>query len=232
MRKHIFIGVLSLLVFSSCKILSVNYKTLPPEIPLRDSVGTIVIVDAAEVHTPGLAITKKREEVVTKIKQDYVQHLPAAIRLDLGNPSVLDTLLSDEEKIMLLSNNATVKQKLFDHYHAAMIIVLKDCSGGFTQDEVVREKGSDGSISKQAYYSVFFQASFYIIQPQQSWHKEVVATKKHSSRSVVSGLLARGPGYEANRKDIAKMSEENTKKTTGLFKEQKVAVCGWVRDNN
>src|SRR6187549_207829 len=98
MKKRMLIGVLSLLALTGCKFFSVTYKTFPPEIPLQDSVGTVVIIDAADTHTPGIAITKKREEVVTQIKQDFVYHLPSAIRLNLGNPAVLDTSLSDNEK--------------------------------------------------------------------------------------------------------------------------------------
>src|SRR6478609_10094528 len=98
MKKSILIGVLLVLALTGCKIFTVTYKTFPPEIPFQDSFGTVVIIDAADAHTPGIAITKKREEVVTQIKQDFVYHLPSAIRLQLGNPAVLDTSLSDYEK--------------------------------------------------------------------------------------------------------------------------------------
>ncbi len=230
MKKNSLLLVFAILGITGCKVLSVNYKTFPPEIPLQDSVGTIVIIDAADVRTPGIAITKKREEVVSSIKQDFVSHLPAAIRLHLGNPSLFDTSISDEEKTRLLMDDAKVKQKLFSKHHAAMIIILKDCAGGFTQDDVVSEKASNGSTSKTAYYSVFFQSTYHIIQKENSWNKEVTASRKHSNRSVLSGLLARGPGYEANKKDIAQMAEDNAVQTANLFKEQKLAVNGWVKN--
>jgi len=188
-----------------------------------------VIIDAADTHTPGIAITKKREEVVTQIKQDFVYHLPSAIHLNLGNPAVLDTSLSDNEKYLLLRDDPAVKKKLFEKHHAAMIIILKDCSGGFNQDEVVSVKNTDGSTTKTAYYSVFFQSAYHIIQEENSWNKYITASKKHSNRNVLSGLLARGPGYEANKKDIAKMSEQNAVQTTNLFREQRLAVNGWSK---
>jgi hypothetical protein len=229
MKKSILIGILSVMALTGCKIFSVTYKTYPPEIPLRDSIGTVVVIDAADTHTPGIAITKKREEVVTQIKHDFVYHLPSAIRLHLGNPAVLDTSLSDYEKYLLLKDDPSIKQKIFDRHHAAMIIILKDCSGGFNQDEVVSEKNTDGSTSKTAYYSVFFQSVYHIIQEESSWNKYVTASKKHSKRNVLSGLLARGPGYAANKKDIAQMSEKNAVETTNLFREQRVAVNGWSK---
>lgn len=230
MKKNSLIIVGAILAITGCKVLSLNYKTFPPEIPLQDSTGTIVIIDAADVHTPGITITKKREEVVTKIKQDFVAHLPSAMRLDLGNPSLLDTTVSDVDKTRLLMDDALVKQQLFSKHNASMIIVLKDCSGGFSQDEVVSEKAADGSTSKTAYYSVFFQTAYHIIQKEKSWNKEITASKKHSNRSVLSGLLARGPGYEANKKSIAQMAETNAVQTANLFKEQKLAVNGWVKN--
>lgn len=230
MKKSILIGVLLVLALTGCKIFSVTYKTFPPEIPFQDSFGTVVIIDAADAHTPGIAITKKREEVVTQIKQDFVYHLPSAIRLHLGNPAVLDTSLSDYEKHLLLKDDPSLKQKLFERHHATMIIILKDCAGGFNQDEVVSEKNTDGSTTKTAYYSVFFRSVYHIIQEENSWNKYVTASKKHSKRNVLSGLLARGPGYEANKKDIAQMSEKNALQTTNLFREQKLAVNGWSKE--
>lgn len=228
-KRSITLALLFFFSLTGCKVLSVNYRTLPAEIPLQDSIHTIVIVDAAEVTTPGIALTKKREEVVTQLKQDYITHLPDAMRIHLGNTSFVDTSLTDDEKILLLNDDAGIKQKIFSKYNAIMILVLKDCSGGFNQDEVVSEKQTDGSTSKKAYYSVFFQTHFHIIQPEQSWNKDIKASRRHSSRSVLSGLLARGPGYEANRKDIAEMANENAKKTSALFREQTVAVGGWMR---
>ncbi|MDB5229625.1 MAG: hypothetical protein JWN76_430 [Chitinophagaceae bacterium] len=230
MKKNtVIIGCFALLFFTGCKVLEVNYKTLPPEIKLADSTGTIVVIDAAEIHTPGLINTKKREAVVTEIKVDYVKHMPDAIRNTLGNTAVTDTSLNDEEKILLLGDNPAIKEKIFSKYNASAILVLVDCSGGFTQDEVVKQKKQDGSTSKEAYYSVFFQAKYHIIQSAQSWNKEVYASRKHSSRSVLSGLLARGPGYEANQKDIAEMAHQNAAKTAGLFKAQTIATNGWRR---
>src|SRR6478752_9666829 len=124
MKNKILIAFLSVLILAGCKALSVSYKTVPAEIPLLDSVGTVVIIDAADTHTPGIAITKKREEVVTQIKQDFIYHLPSAIHLNLGNPAVLDTSLSDNEKNLLLRDDATLKKKIFDKHHATMIIIL------------------------------------------------------------------------------------------------------------
>lgn len=229
MKKIILAAAMGATVLGGCKVLSVNYKTVPAEIPFSDSLSTVVVVDAAEVRTPGLVLTKKREEVVTRIKEDYVRHLPSDIRLALGNPALVDTSLSEGEKLKLLNDDKNVIESVFNKHHAAMILVLKDCAGGFTQDEVMKETQTDGSSSKKAYYSVFFQADYHIIQKGSSWNKSILAQQKHSSRSVLSGLLARGPGYEANRKDIAKMADLNAQQTTALFREQKVAVNGWQK---
>ena len=41
------------------------------------------LVDAGDVYTPGLAMTKKREEVVTEIKRIYFSNLPDVLKKDL-----------------------------------------------------------------------------------------------------------------------------------------------------
>lgn len=216
-------------LFCGCKVLSVQYKTLPAEIPFPDSTASVLLIDAAEIHTPGIAIRKKREEVVTQVKNDFMQELPGAISKDLGNPVLKNVQLNEETVVRLLNDDPAVCQKVMTDHQVAMIIILKDCSGGFKQDEVVKEKDADGNTSKKAYYSVFFDTYVHIKQKERSWDKTVSASKQHSSRTVLSGLLARGPGYQANKKSIAAMANENMHKLTALFREQKVAVNGWTK---
>lgn len=56
----ITVGILvTLSIITGCKSLSFNQKTLPAEIPVQDYSKSIVVIDAGDVYTPGLAITKK-----------------------------------------------------------------------------------------------------------------------------------------------------------------------------
>lgn len=90
----------------------------------------------------------------------------------------------------------------------------------------MRTKNNDGSTSKTAYYSVFFNTDITVIQGDQLYRKRITASREHSNRSVLSGLLARGPGYEANKKDIAAMANRNASNLSGLFRERRGLMNG------
>jgi hypothetical protein len=219
-----FITVIGL--FASCKTPSFMEKTILAEIPVQYYSKSIVLVDAGDVNTPGLAITKKREEVVTQIKRIYFSNLPDVLRKDLQMVVFTDTTLSEGEKALLLQNDNNVRAKVMERYKANIIILLQNYEGGFSQDEIQRSRNNDGSVDKRATYSVFFNTNLTIIQGDQLFRKRVTASRYHSQRQVLSGLLARGPGYEANKKDIAAMAERNASYVTGLFRDRKGMVNG------
>lgn len=212
--------------FASCKSLSFTQKTILAEIPVQYYSKSIVLVDAGDVNTPGLVITKKREEVVTQIKRIYFSNLPDVLRKDLQMTVFTDTILTEGEKALLLQNDNNVRAKVMEHYKANIIILLQNYEGGFTQDEIQRSRNTDGSVDKRATYSVFFNTNLTIIQGDQLFRKRITASRYHSQRQVLSGLLARGPGYEANKKDIAAMAERNASNVSGLFRDRKGVVNG------
>jgi len=229
MKKISFVSLTVLMIslaFAGCKSLSFTQKTLPAEIPIQDYSKSIVIIDAGDVYTPGLAITKKREAVVTNIKNIYLSNLPDLLKKDLQVTTFSDTSLTSEEKNKLLQNDDAVRLKLANKYKANIFIILQNYEGGFSQDEIVRTKNNDGSTNKTAYYSVFFNTDITVIQGDQLYRKRIVASRAHSNRSVLSGLLARGPGYEANKKDIAAMAGRNASNVSGLFRERKGMMNG------
>ena len=201
-------------------------KTIMAEIPVQYYSKSIVLVDAGDVYTPGLVLTKKREEVVTQIKRIYFSNLPDVLKKDLQMPVFTDTALTEGEKALLLQNDNNVRAKIMERYKANIIILLQNYEGGFSQDEIQRSRNTDGSISKQATYSVFFNTNMTIIQGDQLYRKRITASKYHSQRQVLSGLLARGPGYEANKKDIAEMAQRNASNVSGLFRDRRGVVNG------
>lgn len=228
--KNLFRFVLCVIAatsfFAGCKGPSFMQKTIMAEIPVQYYSKSIVLVDAGDVYTPGLALTKKREEVVTQIKRIYFSNLPDVLKKDLQMPVFTDTTLTEGEKALLLQNDNNVRAKIMERYKANIIILLQNYEGGFSQDEIQRSRNTDGSISKQATYSVFFNTNMTIIQGDQLYRKRITASKYHSQRQVLSGLLARGPGYEANKKDIAEMAQRNASNVSGLFRDRRGVVNG------
>ncbi len=229
MKKFLrsLLGAISVLIFfAGCKAPSFMQKTILAEIPIQYYSKSMVLVDAGELYTPGLAITKKREEVVTQIKRIYFSNLPDVLRKDLQMAVFTDTTLTEGEKALLLQNDNSVRTKIMERYKANIILLLQNYEGGFSQDEIQRSRNTDGSVNKQATYSVFFNTNMTIIQGDQLYRKRITASKYHSQRQVLSGLLARGPGYEANKKDIAAMAQRNASNVSGLFRDRKGFVNG------
>lgn len=104
----------------------VHKKTIAAEIPIMDFSKSIVVIDAGDVYTPGLAVTKKREAVVTSIKNIYCSDLPDVLRKDLQLSVFRDTILTDEEKNRLLQNDDAVRLKLATKYGANIFIILQN----------------------------------------------------------------------------------------------------------
>ena len=219
--RSVFIVIVVIGLFPSCKSPSIMQKTILAEIPVQNFSKSIVLIDAGQINTPGLAITKKREEVVSDITRNYLLSLPAILEKDLQMKVFTDSTLTEQEKALLLQNDNYIRSKIMERYDANIIIIFQSYKGGFNQDYVDRLNYKGGYVDKQAQYSVFFHTTLAIIQGNQMYVKYINANKYHSQRQVRSGLLARGPGYAANKKDIAAMAHRNASYVSGLFRDRK-----------
>jgi hypothetical protein len=226
MRPFLSLICITALLLSSCSILQVSYRTDPPYITIKDSSQSLVLIDAGNVKVPGVQFSKNREEVVTETKALYIDSLYQRLQHELPLTIILDSLITPDDKLKALQGDSSILAAISRQHNAALVMVLTDYSGGFSQDEVKKEKQSDGSTSKTAYYSVFFNSNWVIWQDASLRRKDVLASQPHSDRSVVSGLLARGPGYKANRKAIEGIANVNVRNVLELFKEQQVPIAG------
>jgi hypothetical protein len=204
--------------------MQVSYRTDPPFITIKDSSQSLVLIDAGNVNVPGLPLSKNREEVVTETKRIYIDSLYQRLQKELPLTIILDSLISPDDKLRAMQGDSIILAAIGRRHNAALVMVLTDYFGGFNQDEVKKEKQSDGSTSKTAYYSVYFNTNWIIWQDTAMRKKNVLASQPHSDRSVVSGLFARGPGYKANRKAIEGMANVNVRNVLELFKEQQAPV--------
>ena len=193
---------------------------IPAEFKIKDSTQTFLLIDAADVLTTGIAIVKRREAVMQNVKTEYLSVVPELITSQLSMPVVTDTTISIDQKNRILMGDKRIIDSLRSRHNAGVIGVLLNCYGGFEKDEVVTEKNQDGSKSKTAYYSVFFESTWHVIADDVFQQKIIMARKPHSSRPIISGLLARGPGFKANRKDLLEISRENAYNFTGLFQDR------------
>lgn len=216
--RIIFFYLLCCLLFCSCKV-SFNSPVQPIGFNIEPATKSVVLIDGGITTTPGLAIKKKREGVVKEIKNQYLVMLTTELEKQLHLNIITDTTLNEEEKNKLLHKDTGSIAHLTNTYNTAIILILKDCYSGFRQDEVNKVSSWDGkSNSKVAEYSVFFDTEWIILQGADTKETTVTASKHHSSRTIQSGLLARGPGFAANKEDILSMAVQNAFKVAQLFK--------------
>jgi len=224
MRSPLNLIVLLTILFSQCKILQVSYRTEPPFIAIKDSAKALVIIDAGTVAVPGIAMVNKREEVVKETKELYMDSLYLRLQRELPIPVIIDSLINPDDKFKVSQGDTGVLAAIAQQHNAALVMVLTDYGGGFSQEGVRKEKAADGTTSKTASYDVFFNTNWIIWQQDTLRRKDVLASEPHSERTVFSGLLARGPGYKANRKAIEYIANTNVRNVLELFKEQQVPV--------
>ncbi len=210
------------LLFCCCKI-SFHASTPAPGFNIEPTTKSIVLIDGGITSTPGIAIKKKREGVVKEVKNQYLVTLSSVLEKELHLTILADTTLTAEEKNKLLQLDSVASTTIRNNYKASIILILRDCNSGFRQGDVRKVPGFDGtSTSKVADYAVFFDTDWIILQGNKVFEKTIVASKFHSTRSISSGLLARGPGFAANKKDILDMAEQNAFNVAQLFKYYKV----------
>jgi hypothetical protein len=218
MRTRSLYLILLIGIFYSCKV-SFNAPAEPAGFNIEPNTKSFVLIDGGVTTTPGLAIKKKREGVVKEIKNQYLVMLDTALQKQLNLTSITDTTITTEEKNALLKKDPVAITNLSNRYHSAIVLILKDCYSGFRQGEVKKVSNWDGtSNSKVAEYFVFFDTEWIILQGNAVNEKTVGASRFHSDRTIQSGLLARGPGFEANKKDILEMAQLNAFNVSRLFK--------------
>ena len=188
------------------------YDTIPPILPMASTHSGILIVDLGQAYQPGLLFNKKRDEVVERVYQNFIADLQFALQFQVSNSVVIDTTLKKD---------FTPEQlyQLMDRCQAEYGLVIPRFESGFNQDEIVREDNGDGSVSKTAYYSVYNHLHLDVYRHSQiELMRDFGHSRQHSSRSVLSGLFARGPSFQKNEKSLQEVASANLNDIVDLFK--------------
>lgn len=107
------------------------------------------------------------------------------------------------------NKDSTIFARLKEN-NASHAIILRSFDVFFNQTRVDVVKNSDGKKDRTAYYDIVADVgySFYSAEALLK-EKDIYKSRYHSSRSVVSGLLAAGPNVVAQRKDARDILLEN-----------------------
>ena len=172
--------------------------------------ASVLIVDHCELVPAGFILNKKRKEVLAEMCRDYFTametSLPNAGNIELSRDSLLP--------------RGFIVDKLTEQMRATgadYALVFNLFESGFWQSEVIVDEDSDGNKTRTAIYHVFCKTHLDIYNREgMMLARDVTKTAYHSERTVLSGLLARGPSYEANKKAIGDMARSNLDEVLAL----------------
>ena len=99
--------------------------------------------------------------------------------------------------------------KLMEQHKASHAIVLKELDAYFDQTGVEVTKTQSGK-EREAFYDICTNIKYELYDRTQRLESSPIFLRRpHSSRSVVSGLLAAGPSIAKNKDDFYSMAMEN-----------------------
>ena len=180
----------------------VNY---PATARFEKTPARVVFVNS--FNAADLGVRERKENVLQKAS---AMTLTAAAELFKSLDGL--TVVAVEEGIFNENNNAdtaSLIRQLSKKHTADYVISLDDFSGAFEQDHVEVTRETDGSKTKTAHYNIRSTTTFKLFNADgKSLHVFAgEAIMPHSSRSVVSGLLAAGPALPSNVNDLKAVSK-------------------------
>jgi len=153
-------------------------------------------------------------DVVSKKYRDNKEELFIALineMMDAGGKRIAEKVNIPAEVIRGYTplSDSTIRALLSSH-HASHVIVIRSFDVFFYQTNVEVEKDQSGSKSRTAYYDIESDISYEFYNAAAMLKGMTVHRRRfHSSRSVISGLLAAGPNIVAKRDDALNMAIDN-----------------------
>lgn len=129
-------------------------------------------------------------------------------------------------------NTDSTVNELLEKYDATHAIVVSSFDTYFTQTHVDVTKNYDGKKSREAFYDIVSDIGYMLFAKDTLLRKDkILLSRFHSSRSVISGLLAAGPNIVVQKEDAEQISLDNIKKYISYYfpsemRRNRVVFCG------
>lgn len=112
----------------------------------------------------------------------------------------------------------SIVMNLMREQQASDGIVITSFNVNFEQTEVVVTRDEDGSKNREAHYDIISNIRYLWYDREGLFRDEEIDVRRfHSTRSVLSGLLAFGPNVVKQQEDVYSIVEENTIRYLNLF---------------
>lgn len=205
--KSIFLSGILAFILCSCSSSVHMMHTAIPTKPVYN-VSPEKLIALHTVNVPAQNYRSNKEELFLSILDSCVMTLSreASMRINIDAiPIVGITKLSLEGE----SGDNELKE-LITSKGATDAIVITDFDVYFSQVRVDVTRNDDGSKSREAYYDIISTMDYAWYTTEGLFKREKIEiSRTHSSRSVLSGLLAAGPNIVSNSEDAIILIREN-----------------------
>lgn len=197
-KPHCWIFLL-LITLSGCyapTILTTSIPTLPSR-SLKPEPRKIVVTNAYDVKSA--SVRDNKEKLFTELINLTVRHTSNEINRRTEIPAIF----IEGQAIPSSQPDSSIQQLMLKH-KASHAIIVKSFNTFFDQTDVVVNVDETGSKNREAHYDIIVDVGYSLHNwSGRKFDTLISARRYHSSRSVLSGLLAAGPNIVANSSDAA-----------------------------
>lgn len=191
---YLFVLLLGSSFCYSQTILTTNFPTPPPR-SLQPEPRNIVVANAYDVKTT--SARENKEKLLTELIDITVRHTSNEINRTTKIPATFI-----EGQVIPSSQPDSLVQQLMLAQNASHAIIIKSFNTYFEQTDLVVRTDNTGSKNREAHYDIIVTVGYTLHNwSGRKFDTLISARKYHSSRNVLSGLLAAGPNIVMNSSD-------------------------------
>lgn len=210
MRLLPFLCLLLLGCTETRRLISYQVRTRPVY-NLDPKPQKIIILNANDIKAKHYRDSK--EELFINLTEDIMQDASEKIKRETNAETEIIKGFTSLEK-----NGDSLLQTLLDSHLASHAIVINFFDTYFNQTRVEVTKSYSGSKNREAFYDIVSHIG-YAFYNKSGLIKNMALDKRkfHSSRSVLSGILAAGPNIVVKREDAHEIVNENLQEFLNYF---------------
>ncbi|MEQ1585179.1 MAG: hypothetical protein ABL895_04830 [Cyclobacteriaceae bacterium] len=168
--------------------------TVYPAYPLEAGSKTIVLANAFDVQAMKYRDNKEKQF------QQLIEHTLRHMNGEIKKRSDAEVLIEDRKPTIKIQSDS-LKQYM-SQLNATHAILITAFNAYFDQTEVVVTETESGK-NREAFYDLVVEIGYDLRYSNQPGFDTLISLRKfHSSRSVLSGLLAAGPNIVSNTEDV------------------------------
>lgn len=216
MKSSWFLLLIIILVAAGCTV-SNNTRTInylvstKPVYPVNPTPQKIILLNAFDIKAR--SYRENKEELFIALTNEMMD--TAAKRINLKTGIITEAIPGFTD---IKGNSDSIMHQLLIKKQSTHAIVITFYDIYFDQTGVNVSRDYDGTKKREAFYDIIARVT-YTMYNNDSMYKYIDMNRSrfHSSRNVMSGLLAAGPNVVVQKKDARDMSMDNIQQYINYF---------------